>query len=127
LFPVAVAGLGIMAFVEAHDGQRIDWRTFDLNGKTLALVDDRRIEEYDLTRDGLAVASSGIKGVAATGPVYYWRLANHTLLLSEEPGAAAFQAYELLSTKGDIVNARNTSGKIMRFRLSPFKTLVPAP
>jgi hypothetical protein len=73
------------------------------------------------------VAEIGIKNEAATGPVYYWRMEKHVLQLSEESGGPPFVGYELLTIKGDLVYARRTSGDIVRFKLSPFKTTAPTP
>jgi hypothetical protein len=109
------------------EGKPIDWQSFDLNDKRLELVDDRKLEDYDLMHDGLAPADIGIKNEAVTGPVYYWRIEKHILQLSEESGGPPFVGYELLTMKGDLLYARRTSGEVVRFKLSPFKTTAPAP
>jgi hypothetical protein len=109
------------------EGKPIDWESFDLNDKRLELVDGRKLEDYDLTHEGLAPAEIGIKNEAAAAPVYYWRMDKHVLQLSEEQGGPPFVGYELLALKGDLLYARRTSGDIVRFKLSPFKTTAPAP
>jgi len=99
------------------DSQPLNWDTFALMGKTLELVDEQKLEEYRFDGNGMTAVTIGWKNGPLAAPLYYWHTENTTLSISEEPGLAPIEKFDLLSVQGDHVNVRRKSGEKVSFKV----------
>lgn len=88
LLPLAFATL-LVGCSRAAEGQSTDWSALELEGKTLDLIDDARVETYAFSKQGLVAATVGTKGGAIAAPLFYWRVEGQSLVISELPGERA--------------------------------------
>ena len=116
LLPLAVAAF-LAGCSPAQEGQPTDWSTLELQGKTLDLIDDSKIETYRFTEQGLVSATFGTKGGAVTGPLFYWRVEGQSLVISESPGQQGVEELATPKIQGDVVSAKRNSGASVQYRL----------
>lgn len=102
----------------AQEGQPTEWSTLGLEGKTLDLIDDSKIETYAFTEQGLVAATFGTKGGAVTAPLFYWRVEGQSLVISESPGQQGVEELVTPKIQGDVVSAKRKSGASVQYRLA---------
>lgn len=117
LLPLAFAAV-LVGCSRAEEGQSTDWSALALEGKTLDLIDDAKVETYSFAKQGLVVATAGTKGGAIAAPLFYWRVEGQSLVISELPGQQAVE--ELMAPKilGDVVIAKRKAGASVQYRLA---------
>jgi hypothetical protein len=117
LLPLAAAAF-LAGCSPTQEGKPTDWSTLALQGKTLDLIDDSKIETYAFAEQGLVAATYGTKGGAVAAPLFYWRVEGQSLVISESPGQQGVE--ELLTPKiqGDVVSAKRKSGASVQYRLA---------
>ncbi|MCE4557194.1 hypothetical protein [Pelomonas cellulosilytica] len=117
LLPLAFAAV-LVGCSPAEEGQSTDWSTLGLEGKTLDLIDDAKVETYAFAKQGLVAATVGTKGGALAAPLFYWRIEGQSLVISELPGEQAVE--ELMAPKihGDVVTAKRKAGPSVQYRLA---------
>lgn len=102
----------------AQEGQPTDWSALRLQGKTLDLIDDSKIETYRFTEQGLVAATFGTRGGSVTAPLFYWRVEGQALVISESPGQQGVEELVTPRIQGDVVSAKRKSGAGVRYRLA---------
>ena len=117
LLPLAAAAF-LTGCSHAQEGQPTDWLTLGLQGKTLDLIDDSKIETYAFAQQGLVAATFGTKGGAVTAPLFYWRIEGQSLVISESPGQQGLEELVTPKIQGDIVSAKRKSGARVQYRLA---------
>jgi hypothetical protein len=111
-----LAGLLVVAACQptiAHSAPH--WTRQTVVGLTCELIDPVRIENYSFTKDGLVAATLGTKK-AITPPLWYWRIRDGRLQLSDADSIR--EEFTLLSMKNGVVTVRRRSGEVARFHYS---------
>ena len=98
-------------------GRPVDWETLSLEGKSLELIDDTRVETYHFGAEGLAAATSGNKDGPLTGPVLYWRVDDQSLIISKSQNAQVLEELRILRVQADIVSVMRKTGAKAEFRI----------
>ncbi len=101
-----------------EESQPTAWSELGLQGKTLDLIDDSKIETYRFAEQGLVVATFGTKDGAVTAPLYYWRIEGPALVISELPGQQGVEVLVTPALQRDVVTAKRKSGASVRYRLA---------
>lgn len=100
-----------------EDGKPVSWADLKLEGKSLELIDDTRLEAFHFNSDSMASAELGQKHGNMFGSIYYWRIEQNELVISEGPGSeATFRLYEP-RFNNNIVTARRNFLQTARYRL----------
>ena len=103
---------------KADEGLPTDWPSLHLQGKTLDLVDDAKVETYSFNDQGLVSVTIGTRGGPVAAPLYYWKLKGNVLVISEFPDQPGAEELSSPKVQGDLVSASRTSGTRVQFRLS---------
>jgi hypothetical protein len=106
----AVVAMTICAPALAHSTSR--WTTDKVVGLCCELVDPVRIENYAFTGKGLVAVTVGTKD-RITAPLWYWRIRDGRLQLSDEDSIR--EEFTLVGMRDGILTVRRQSGKIARF------------
>ena len=59
------------------------WEAEALVGKTLTLIDEKKLEEYRFGQEHFVAAAFGIKDGPLTAPLFYWKRDDGKLVISE--------------------------------------------
>jgi len=108
------AGFPISLFVEREP----NWADLHLEGATLELIDDRILEQYKFAGGGYALTSIGQKGGAVAPPVFYWRIENGSLILSEDTQGKAFAELASPRLLGHVLTVVRKPGGTTKYLLS---------
>lgn len=84
-------------------------------GAQLKLIARRQIAEYSFIGHSLAPASFETNGILVS-PLYFWRVEDNAIFLSEKEGGEAFERFRLVASKGDVWVLQNIRGELLRFR-----------
>lgn len=111
--------LFVLAGCSASDaGQPVSWKEIELAGKTLELIDEKRIESYRFEPDNLVEATLGEKSGALTGPTLYWKINDQVLLLSEDKDFKNSDKYSTPLVNNDVLTVRTLIFSQSQYRLS---------
>ena len=102
----------------ADEGRATDWTALSLQGKTLDLVDDAKVETYSFSGQGLVAVTIGTKGGPVAAPLYYWRVKDNSLIISELPNEKGVEELGTPKIQGDLVSAKRGTGSKAQYRLS---------
>lgn len=118
-------GLSVLSIVVAlagcsktGGGQPAEWSSLQLQGKTLDLIDDDKVETYRFHDQGLVAVTLGAKGGPVTAPLFYWRINGNVLVISEMPDQQDLEALGGPTVQGDVVTVSRKSGARARYRLA---------
>ena len=114
-FSLALALAGCSGMDE---GDPTSWPSLQLQGKTLALVDDATVETYSFTEQGLVAATIGTRGGPLAGPLYYWKVVDNKLVISEMPDQPALDEFVDPKVLGGVVTATRKTGARVQYRLA---------
>ncbi|NCT82965.1 MAG: hypothetical protein GXC94_07485 [Comamonadaceae bacterium] len=101
-----------------EEAQPTDWSSLGLQGKTMDLIDDSKIESYRFSEQGLVAATFGTKGGAVAAPLFYWRVEGQALVISEAPGQQGVEELTTPKIQRDVVSAKRKSGASVQYRLA---------
>lgn len=113
-----VFAAALLGCSRVEEGQPTAWSELGLQGKTLGLIDDSKIETYRFAEQGLVAATFGTKGGAVTALLYYWRIEGPALVISELPGQQGVEVLVTPALQRDVVTAKRKSGASVRYRLA---------
>src|SRR6266436_97337 len=108
------AGLLLVVVCEsalAHPASR--WTRKRVVGLHFYLVDPVRVEDYWCTKDGFVAVTLGTRS-AITPPLWYWRIRDGRLQLSD--GDSIREEFTLLTMRDGTLTVRRQSGQIAHFR-----------
>lgn len=117
LLSLAVAAV-LAGCSRVEESQPTAWSALGLQGKTLDLIDESKIETYRFAEQGLVAATLGTKGGAVAAPLYYWRIEGQALVISESPGQQGVEELVTPAIHGDVVSAKRKSGASVQYRLA---------
>jgi len=112
LFSVAVSSCS-----RTDEGQSTSWSALKLQGNTLELIDGSEIETYRFGEEGVVAATYGKKGRAVVAPLFYWRVEDGVLIISELPRDQEVERLAEPKINGDVVTARRKSGSSVQYVL----------
>jgi hypothetical protein len=118
LLSILVAASFVLGSARADEGSPTDWKSVGLLGKTLTLIDERRVETFVFVEGGMTMVTVGIKDGALAGPVFYWRLQGNVLDISKLPDSGVFEELSSPMVNGSVVTATRKSGSKVQFQLT---------
>lgn len=105
-------------------GQKTDWETINLPGKWLELIDPVSVQSLRFDADGYVAATIGTKEALAA-PIFFWKVKNGILLISDDEDSPAMMELSKprvsghpLSTLGQILSVTDENGREIQYKLS---------
>jgi hypothetical protein len=94
------------------------WEAEALVGKTLTLIDDKKLEEYRFGQEHFVAAAFGIKDGPIAAPLFYWKIADGKLVISEsEEFGSSLEELTAVSKHGRTIKVRRKSGEAAEYKL----------
>jgi hypothetical protein len=88
----------------------------DVAGRRLSLVDEKKIEEYQLARSGVVLAEFGAKGGPTTAPVFRWRIEAGRLVVFDSDRVV--DSLQLIEKKDSGWTFRRRNGDVVVFNVA---------
>lgn len=118
LLSILLAASFVLGSAKADDGIPTDWKSVALLGKTLTLIDEKRVETFVFVENGMTMVTVGIKDGALAGPLFYWKLQGNVLVISRLPDSGVYEELSSPMVNGSIVTAMRKSGSKVQFQLA---------
>jgi hypothetical protein len=94
------------------------WEAISLHGKTLDLIDVTRVQTLRFDAAGQVAVTIGTRGGPVAGPVWFWRIDDGTLVISDEPGAEGRIVLPAPRVVGTILSTRDATGGSIQYQMS---------
>lgn len=116
-----LAALGaavLMTGTHPDDGPVTSWEAISLHGKTLDLIDVTSVQTLRFDGAGHVAVTIGTRDGPVAGPVWFWRIDDGTLVISDEPGAEGRIALPAPRVDRTMLTTRGATGGKIHYRLS---------
>ena len=87
----------------------------DVAGRRMSLMDEKKIEVYRFSKDGVALAQLGTKDGPIAPPAFMWKIEAGRLVITDE--GRVVDSFELLERKDRRLKLRRRNGEIVVFHI----------
>ncbi|HEY4079384.1 MAG TPA: hypothetical protein VGM81_01700 [Burkholderiaceae bacterium] len=108
----------LLGCAKADERNPSDWKSLALPGKTLTLIDRKKMEIFPFSEGGTTAATIGTKDGALAGPIFYWKIQGNVLVISEEPDSGVYEELSSPMINGSVVTATRKSGSKSQYQLA---------
>ena len=116
---LALTTVLIAACSGSDAGQAVTWKDMALEGKRFERIDDKLIEIFRFQGNGIVTAEIGGKGGAITGPIWYYRIDNEKLIVSESRDGASKVEMAEPRLKAGVLSVRLDVAQWAQYRVTP--------
>jgi hypothetical protein len=113
--------IGMLALVgcrKPDEGTRVQWAALALPGKTLELMDDKKLLIFPISANGMSPASIGTKAGPVAAPLFFWKIEKNVLRISVLPDSDIFEELSEPALKENVVTVTDKSGDRVRYKLT---------
>jgi len=114
---ILLVSSALIACTQADEGSPTAWESLQLPGKTLTLIDAKKLEVFPFSADGTTAATVGTQDAMA-GPIFFWKIKGNVLIISELADSEVFEELGAPSVNGNFVTATQKSGTKARYTLT---------
>jgi hypothetical protein len=114
----ALAAMLAIATSSVQANELRGWEVISLSGKSFSLIDTKQIENFSFASSGLVAATFGTKGGAITAPLYYWRIEEGDLIISQKLHGKAFVVMSDPVLEGNTLIVKRNSGSLAKYEVT---------
>ena len=109
----------MLAACGSHEsGKEVSWSALDIERLQLELIDDEKYELYSFGKEGTVSATVGLRNGPLTAPLFYWRVEDNHLIISENPQSKTFADLYEPRKDGDVLFVKRGLGGKSKFRIT---------